>query len=371
MVITTVEGRLGSTELPEPDPRFWGGPGRFRRGLRILWSRGTGARLLLLSLAVSFVVTVLGAILWIASKSSQTVVLGAALLAGGLAGSAALLVGLVSDARATRSEIQNQRFAERQSLQLTIALFTDLVRIDLSHRDLSGFFLRGRNLTEANLAGANLEKANLEGANLVKVNLTGARLAGCNLRGANLRGAVLTESDLSLADLGGAKLVKANLTRANLTRAYLAGTILPTAGPQKALHSLTTGADLTGADLTEAILTRANLTGAVLTETNLSGADLSESNPITATLSGAVYDSRTRWPQGFHAPGAHAAASRSRESRERTRPGATDPPATGPHGPGSRREPAERASSIVRTSELTDGAAAGPVPMLPLAPDPN
>jgi uncharacterized protein YjbI with pentapeptide repeats len=342
----------------------------------MLWSRGAGGRLLLVALVASLAVTIAGALLWFATRSSQlgqSALLGAALLAGGLTGSAVLLVGLVSDARATRSEAQHQRFAERQNLQLTIALFPDLVRIDLSHRDLSGFFLRGRNLTEANLAGANLEKANLEGANLVKANLTGARLAGCNLRGANLRNAVLTESDLSQADLGGAKLVKANLTRANLTRAYLAGTILPTAAPQKALHSLTTGADLTGADLTEAVLTRANLTGAVLAETNLSGADLSESNPVTATLSGAIYDSRTRWPQGFHAPGAHAAATRN---RERARPQIVETPASfSPSGPtpGSdhgRREPGERTSSMVR-AELQDDTVAGPSSVFPLAPDPS
>ena len=366
MVVTTVEGRPGSTELPEPDPRFWGGPGRLRRGLREFWSQGPGARLLLICLVISFLVTAFGAILWFASGPSRPALLGAALLAGGIAGSAALVVGLVGDTRATRSEIQHQRFAERQTLQLTIALFPDLVRIDLSHRDLSGFFLRGRNLTEANLEGANLERANLEGASLVKANLTGARLAGCNLRGANLRGAVLTEADLSLADLGGAKLVKATLVRANLTRAYLAGTILPTAVPQKALHSLTTGADLTGADLTEAVLARANLTGAVLAETNLSGADLSESNPITATLSGAIYDSRTRWPQGFHAPGAHAAAVA--RSRERTRP---EPPATGPHGPGARKELGER-SNPVRTSESPIGARPEePATVFPVAPDPR
>jgi uncharacterized protein YjbI with pentapeptide repeats len=343
MLVTTLPG---SNEPTEPDPRFWGGPGRFRRGLRWLWHRGVGARLLLLALAGTFIVTFFGGVLWFVSGSSPTAVLGAALVAGGLAGSAALLVGLVGDARATRSEVEHQRFAERQSLQLTIALFPDLVRIDLSHRDLSWFYLRGRNLTEANLAGANLEKANLEGANLVKANLSGARLAGCNLRGANLRGANLTESDLTTADLGGAKLTRANLTRANLTRAYLAGTILPTAVPQKALHSLTTGADLTGADLTEAVLTRANLTGAVLAETNLSGADLSDSNPITATLSGAIYDSRTRWPQGFHAPGAHGTASRSRErSRQSSTAAPGGPPAS------RRREGTEGVGPDTRTSD--------------------
>src|SRR6184192_4304367 len=90
MVITTVEGRLGSSELPEPDPRFWGGPGRLRRGLRTFWSQGPGARLLLISLVVSFFVTAFGSILWFASGPSRSALLGAALLAGGLAGSAAL-----------------------------------------------------------------------------------------------------------------------------------------------------------------------------------------------------------------------------------------------------------------------------------------
>ena len=44
-------------------------------------------------------------------------------------------VAVVGDARLGRSEAHHQRYAERQSLQLTIALFPELVRIDLSNRD--------------------------------------------------------------------------------------------------------------------------------------------------------------------------------------------------------------------------------------------
>jgi uncharacterized protein YjbI with pentapeptide repeats len=360
MVITTVPG---PNELPEPDPRFWGRPGRLRRALRRLWQRGAGARLLLLALVGTVAVTCVGAVLWLVSEASTTAILGAALLAGGMAGSAALLVGLVGDARLGRSEAQHHRNSERQSLQLTIALFPELVRIDLSNRDLSGFYLRGRNLTEANLAGANLDKANLEGANLVKANLAGARLVGCNLRGANLRGANLSECDLSTADLGGAKLVKADLTRANLTRAYLAGSILPTGAPPKPLHALTAGADLSGADLTEAVLTRANLTGAVLAETNLSGADLSEANPITATLSGAVYDSRTRWPHGFPAQ-SYAPASRG---RERSRPPQGEPQVEEEQR-ARRKDTAEGLATVAREDHPSG---ARPASMFPLAPEPR
>ena len=73
-----------------------------------------------------------------------------------------------------------------------------------------------------------------------------------NLSGANLSEAILSEANLSRADLSGAILSGANLSRANLTGAYLS---------------------------------RANLSGAYLLWANLSQANLSE-----ADLSGANID---------------------------------------------------------------------------------
>ena len=46
-------------------------------------------------------------------------------------------------------------------------------------------------------------------------------------------------------------------------------------------------------------LSGANLVGADLSETNLCGADLRDANLIRVDLTGARYDSRTVWPEGF------------------------------------------------------------------------
>jgi hypothetical protein len=101
------------------------------------------------------------------------------------------------------------------------------------------------------------EGPGLRGASLAHSRLRGVDLAGLDLRRTVLRGAVLTGSSLMNADL--------------------------------------TGADLTRADLTDVRLEGANLTGA-----QLQGADLSRALGLhKAVLSGAGYDSRTRWPNGF------------------------------------------------------------------------
>ena len=72
----------------------------------------------------------------------------------------------------------------------------------------------------------------------------------------------------------GADITRANLYKANLTEAYLTGTDLRGA--------YLYGADLTGADLIEANLSKANLRGA-----NLYRANLTRANLYGADLSGA------------------------------------------------------------------------------------
>ena len=84
-------------------------------------------------------------------------------------------------------------------------------------------------------------------------------------RGANLRGADLSDAGLSCADLSGADLSYTDLSGADLGYADLSGADLGYA-------------NLSGANLRRANLSRANLSGA-----NLSGADLSGAN-----LSGAI-----------------------------------------------------------------------------------
>ena len=95
-----------------------------------------------------------------------------------------------------------------------------------------------------------------------------------DLSGANLRGADLSDADLSGANLRGADLSDADLRRANLSGANLRGADLRRA-------------NLRGADLSDADLRRADLSGADLSGANLRGADLSDADLRRANLSGA------------------------------------------------------------------------------------
>ena len=94
-----------------------------------------------------------------------------------------------------------------------------------------------------------------------------ADLSGANLRGADLSDANLRGANLRGANLSGAYLRGADLSGADLSGAYLRG------------------ADLSGADLSRADLSGANLSGANLSGAYLRGADLSD-----ADLSGTCLD---------------------------------------------------------------------------------
>ena len=95
-----------------------------------------------------------------------------------------------------------------------------------------------------------------------------ANLAGANLLGADLTEADLRGANLTKANLEGAILTEADLRGANLTRANLEGAILVEANLE--------GANLMGANLMEALLAGANLTRA-----NLAGANLMRAGMLT------------------------------------------------------------------------------------------
>lgn len=76
-------------------------------------------------------------------------------------------------------------------------------------------------------------------------------------------------------------LAGVNLSEVDLTEADLAG------------------ANLRCADLGDANLMAASLRGANLSGANLAGADLSHAELDGAQLRGAIYDTATRWPEGF------------------------------------------------------------------------
>lgn len=125
--------------------------------------------------------------------------------------------------------------------------------------------LQHRNLHDARASQALLINADLRGADLTR-----AVLDGANLRDANLQSAHLPEAILRTADLQGASLEGADLRGAQLSRA-----------------------DLRGADLARAVL--GPLPGA-----------RPRGTPKGDYLEGALFDRRTRWPDGFPV-GAHRA----------------------------------------------------------------
>jgi hypothetical protein len=125
--------------------------------------------------------------------------------------------------------------------------------------DLSGVDLRGVALHHADLRGANLERADLRGVNLRHANLRGARL-----RGAKLHHRPTPAKGVRLGAACSPNCEGADLSHADLTNAVLAGADLR--------YANLTGANLTGAELRSANVAYANLTSAVLSGADFTGA---------------------------------------------------------------------------------------------------
>ena len=206
-------------------------------------------------------------------------------------------------------------------------------KLDLAGKDMSGADLSGLDLSGANLAGANLSGANLHGVKLVGATLTGANLAKADLTGtwimkanfdrANLSGATLqivvtaeamdnrpetaasfvganlsdtdatvhfSYDDLRGANFSGTRMsvVIANqsmgLLRSEFKGANLEGANFSNAGLG---HITFEYARLTGANFTDADLTRADFTGANLTNADFTGAKLDHTSFEQAVLTGA------------------------------------------------------------------------------------
>ena len=105
-----------------------------------------------------------------------------------------------------------------------------------------------------------------------------------NLFGANLRGANLSDADLRCANLFGANLRGANLSDADLRCANLSDADLRCANLRNADLR---GANLSDANLSDADLRCANLSNADLFGANLRGANLSDANLRNADLRNA------------------------------------------------------------------------------------
>lgn len=121
--------------------------------------------------------------------------------------------------------------------------------------------------------------------NLNKANLIGTNLRGADLSCINLRSSNLTKADLGGADLSNADLRKSQISHETVLEAKwrLVWQIVNFGAPGLDLR----GADLSGANLTEAKLQGCDLTGADLSWANLWGADLRDCNLSQASLNNA------------------------------------------------------------------------------------
>ena len=170
-------------------------------------------------------------------------------------------------------------------------------RADLGMADLNDAELRGAILWQANLSGADLRGADLRDSDLRGADLSGADLSGANLRGAisdphtNWEGAIVDKAGLIVLEPG-AELDGVDLT--NLWDALGIGWVPEeeswvTIGEESHLFAIlnTTGADLSGAILSNSNMSYMNLKITNFSGANLIGADLSRSELLLANLSGA------------------------------------------------------------------------------------
>jgi uncharacterized protein YjbI with pentapeptide repeats len=205
---------------------------------------------------------------------------------------------------------------------------------DLAHATLSDSQLSDADLEAANLEGANLHRARLDRASLVNAHLGTAVLTGASMRGADLTSADLRSTILLFADLQLAKLGGADLRDARARRAFLEGADFSQhlTDQSKRLLAMTReligdrmpevetdsdevdrlnrlpfvelrfgGADLRGADLTEAVLTGTNFEfarteGADVSRSNLEGAAVTP-----AQLARMKFSVDTQLPHRFRA----------------------------------------------------------------------
>ncbi|MDF1661825.1 MAG: pentapeptide repeat-containing protein [Planctomycetota bacterium] len=119
---------------------------------------------------------------------------------------------------------------------------------------------------DIDLSRGSLRWADLRCATLKNAKLGGADLCGLDLRDAHAENTNFKGADLCAANFGKAALDSADFSFSDLSYAKFHGAVLR-------------GATLTGADL--------------------SAVDFTDADLQDADLAGALYDSETKWPQGF------------------------------------------------------------------------
>lgn len=148
--------------------------------------------------------------------------------------------------------------------------------------DLHGMNLRGRDLR-----GIDLRAAILHHVDFRKADLRGARLRGANLHHADLRGARLDRADLRRANLSHTRGGALGARRASN------GVGCPYTTPYDYDYGMA-GANLAGANLSQASyalinFSGANLSGANLTQATFTGTDFTNANLGGATVTGAFF----------------------------------------------------------------------------------
>ena len=221
---------------------------------------------------------------------------------------------IVKAAESTRTMAPPAVRVDAATLKSKLAAATGDNPPDLSKADLSGLDLSGVDFKRANLTGARLVGTKLVRSNLFTSDLTDAVLTDADLSQANLDGSVLRRANLQRANLEGASLFATIIESADLSGANLAGTRIigylrgaklggaslrranagadPGNQSMGVMRATFVGADLSGADLSDANLfkadlSHANLTNAKLARTNLMNADLIQTNLTRADLTGA------------------------------------------------------------------------------------
>jgi uncharacterized protein YjbI with pentapeptide repeats len=184
---------------------------------------------------------------------------------------------------------------------------------DLRGAVLPSASLAGADLYEAELRGADLQAAQLRHASLWCARLTGADLQGADLSGARLLSADLRGTKLNGADMSGAVLIGADMAGADLADVSLTGAVYDCrthwpAGFDAERHGavqLGPGVTLRGANLRNADLRYENLRDADLSAANLTGAELNGADMRGARLRGAtVADERAGWYEALDLDGA-------------------------------------------------------------------
>lgn len=152
-----------------------------------------------------------------------------------------------------------------------------LVGQDLRACDLRGVTLCGLDLRGVDLRGADLTGADLQDADLSSANLSGATLCGARLHRAKLR-----DADLSDTDLDGAFLVDADAQNVDFRRSQAFGLC--------ANGVRLDGARVHGAEWRRATLSHASLVGVRGRSWRLDSADLTAANLTDAVLERGCFD---------------------------------------------------------------------------------